>query len=564
MTTISPALILIVGALPLPFLPRLVRVALMLALPVAGFVAAMTLEDGAHWQVAFMGADIELLRLDGLSRAFTYVFLTATFLAGLYCAGSGDDRPGFQAASLVYAGSAVGGVLAGDLISLFVFWELSAIASVFLIWARGTERAYRSGMRYLLIQVGSGVLLMSGAILHVDATGSAAFGALELNAPGGLLIFLAFGIKCAFPLLHTWLTDSYPEATPGGTVVLSVFTTKLAVYALARSYAGEDVLVPIGALMAVFPILYALIENDLRRLLAYSLISQLGFMVTGIGIGTELALNGTVAHAFCSVLYQALLFMAIGVVVLRTGTAKASELGGLGKSMPWTAGFCLVGAASISAFPLFSGFVSKSMILSAAAEGQHGVAWTILLVGSVGAFLHSGIRVPFVAFFGRDSGKRPAEAPMPTLLAMAATAALCIGIGVRPEELYAVLPFAVDYAPYTTEHVVTQLQLLLFAGLGFVWLMRSDLYPRDLPSVNLDAEAVYRRLLPQMVGGFRVTLAEADATVRRQALWIVRRTIVLVHGWAGPGGFLARSGPVGTMALWVVGLLGTYLIVNFL
>ena len=290
-----------------------------------------------------------------------------------------------QVATLFYAGSAIGGVFAGDLITLFLYWEGTAVASVFLIWARRTEGAYRTGMRYLIIQVLSGVLLLAGLLVRYDATGSIEFEAMTLGSLGTWLIFIGFGIKCAFPLLHNWLQDSYPAATITGTVILSAFTTKMAVYALARGFPGTELLIYIGAVMTLFPIFFAEIENDLRRVLAYSLNNQLGFMVVGVGVGTPMALNGTAAHAFCHILYKALLFMSVGAVLYRTGTSKASELGGLYKTMPKTMVCCVIGAASISAFPLFSGFVSKSLILSASATTGHWVVcgvfyWSHLLV----------------------------------------------------------------------------------------------------------------------------------------------------------------------------------------
>jgi multicomponent Na+:H+ antiporter subunit D len=293
--------------------------------------------------------------------------------------------------------------------------------------------------------------------------------------------------------LHNWLQDAYPEATVSGTVILSAFTTKLAIYSLARSYAGTEFLIWIGAAMTAFPIFYAVIENDLRRVLAYSLNNQLGFMVVGIGIGTELALNGTASHAFSHILYKALLFMSIGAVLFRTGTANGSDLGGLYRTMPWTTGFCIVGAASISAFPLFSGFVSKSMIVTAAAnEGYWGV-WLILLFASAGVFHHSGIKIPYFAFFAHDSGQRPKEAPMPMLIAMGLTAFLCIFIGVYPAPLYSLLPFPVDYHPYSTYHVVNQLQLLMYSALAFTVLMLTRIYPPELRSVNLDTDWFFRK-----------------------------------------------------------------------
>ena len=407
-----------------------------------------------------------------------------------------------QVAGLAYAGAAIGAVFAGDLISLFVFWELTAITSVFLIWAVRTEHALNVGLRYLIIQVGSGVLLLTGALVLRHETGSIIFGHIGIESLGGILIFISFGVKAAFPLLHNWLQDAYPEATVTGTVFLSAFTTKLAIYALARGYAGTEILIWIGVVMTGFPIFFAVIENDLRRVLAYSLNNQLGFMVVGIGIGTELAINGAASHAFAHILYKALLFMSMGAVLLRTGTMNGSELGGLYKSMPWTTVLCIIGAASISGFPLFSGFVTKSMILTAAAEEGYWAAWAVLLFASAGVFHHSGIKIPFFAFFAHDQGHRVKEAPVNMLVAMGLAAALCIAIGVYPEPLYALLPYPVNYVPYTTAHVITMLQLLAFAALAFAVLMRTGLYPPELRSTNLDTDWVYRRLAPNLIRSF--------------------------------------------------------------
>jgi multicomponent Na+:H+ antiporter subunit D len=419
-------------------------------------------------------------------------------------------------------------------------------------------------MRYLIIQVGSGVILLAGLIIHAADTGSIAFGYLGLSSPGTALILVAFGIKCAFPLLHNWLQDAYPEATVGGTVWLSAFTTKLAVYALARGYPGTDMLIWIGVTMTAFPIFFAVIENDLRRVLAYSLNNQLGFMVTGIGIGTEMALNGTVAHAFSHILYKALLFMSMGAVLYRTGTIKGSELGGLYKSMPWTAGFCIVGAASISAFPLFSGFISKSLILTAAASEGHFVTWLVLLFASAGVFHHSGIKIPFFAFFAHDSGIRCKEAPWNMLAAMAIAAFLCIAIGVYPDPLYDILPFPVDFAPYTTEHVITQLQLLLFSALAFTWLKRTGLYPPELRSVNLDFDVVYRKGLPAFARGFVRIFGPIDREARRAALGAFGRVVHQIYRHHGPAGALARTANAGNMVFWMIVMLVGYLVIYFI
>ncbi len=550
---LPPGLILILGALAIPFVPTGIRRYYMLALPVLGLAQLLALPTGIQGQVEMFGHSLVFLRVDGLATAFGIIFLIAAFLSVIY--GWHEDESLQHVSALIYSGAAIGAVFVGDLISLFVFWELTAIASVFLIWARRTERAYWAGLRYLVVQIGSGVILLAGVVLHYRATGSIAFVHLGVVSLGTTLIFIAFGIKCAFPLLHNWLQDAYPEATVFGAVVLSAFTTKLAVYALARGYAGTEMLIWIGAVMAAFPIFYAVIENDLRRVLAYSLNNQLGFMVVGIGIGTELAINGTVAHAFTHILYKALLFMSMGAVLYRVGTVKGSELGGLYKSMPLTAGCCIVGAASISAFPLFSGFVSKSLILTATAGEGHWLVWLVLLFASAGVFHHSGIKIPFFAFFAHDSGKRCEEAPTSMLIAMGITAALCIGIGVWPSGLYQILPFPVDFTPYTTAHVITQLQLLMFSALAFSVLMRTGLYPPELRSTNIDSDWFYRRMCPAFLRFLRDVVSQMHLRALLRSQVRLRQFIATVHRHHGPQGALARTWPTGSTVLWVAVLL---------
>ena len=559
---VSPGLILIVGSLLLPFLRGNVQRGYMLLLPIVGFWQTLGLEPGSHGAIDAFGMTLITLRVDSLSLVFGYIFHIAAFLSAIYALHVRDTLQ--HVAGMAYAGAAIGAVFAGDLITLFIYWELTALTSVFLIWARREESAYRAGLRYLIIQVGSGVILLAGIVIHQQQTGSIAFDKLGVGELGPTLIFIAFGIKCAFPLLHNWLQDAYPEATVTGTVFLSAFTTKLAVYSLARGYAGTEMLIWIGATMTAFPIFYAVIENDLRRVLAYSLNNQLGFMVVGVGIGTELSLNGTAAHAFCHILYKALLFMSMGAVLLRTGTIKGSELGGLYKSMPWTTGFCIVGAASISAFPLFSGFISKSLIITAAADGGYWFTWGVLLFASAGVFHHSGIKIPYFAFFAHDSGIRVKEAPFNMLLAMAITAFLCVAIGVYPGPLYAILPFPVDFAPYTVSHVITQLQLLLFSALAFGVLMRTGIYPPELRSVNLDTDWIYRRLLPGVCRGVWRGMVGVHALVTSTALRALDRVLVVVFHYHGPAGLLARTWQIGGAALWVVAMLGGFLIIYYL
>lgn len=445
-----------------------------------------------------MDVGVEVSEQDSkLSLLFAYLFHLACFICLIYALHVKDRVQ--IVAGLLYSGSAIGAVFAGDFITLFIFWELLAVTSAFLVFARRTQASKTAGIRYLIIQVLSGVLLLIGAISYFQQTGSTEIGYIGLGSMASWLFLIAFGIKAAFPFMHSWLTDAYPEATPTGTVFLSAFTTKVAIYMLARTFPGEDLLVYIGAAMTCFPIFYAVIENDLRKVLAYSLINQLGFMVCGIGIGTALALNGTVAHAFNDVIFKGLLFMTMGAVLHRVGHVNGSNLGGLYKTMPKTTIFCIIGAASISAFPLFSGFVSKSMVMAAMIEDGHEYLWLMLLFASAGVFHHAGIKIPFFAFFAHDSGLRPKEAPTNMLVAMGIAAFMCILVGTYPEFLYQMLPWDMEkqYVPYDLTHTLTQLQLLFFSALAFVWLNKQGLYPPELKSVNVDFEWIYRKAMPE-------------------------------------------------------------------
>lgn len=570
MISLPPGIIILVGALALPLLPRSAQAIGALALPALSLAQLLFLSQGVFPGIELAGLSLLQVRVDPLSLAFGYIFHIAAFIAALYALHVRDTIQ--HVTAMLYVGSAIGAVFAGDLITLFIYWEITALASVFLIFASRTQRAYQAGIRYLIVQIGSGVLLLAGILLHYHDSGSLSFdqligpdGNLSDASAGVWLIFAAFGIKCAFPLLHNWLQDAYPQATVTGAVFLSAFTTKLAVYALARGFPGTEVLIGIGVVMTLFPIFFAVIENDLRKVLCYSLNNQLGFMVVGVGIGTELALNGAVAHAFVHILYKALLFMSMGAVLYRTGTIRASDLGGLYRSMPWTSAFCIVGAMSISAFPLFSGFVAKSLTMSAVTEGYYMLTFIGLLIASAGVMEHSGIKIPYFAFFGHDSGIRCKEAPWHMCLAMGVAAVLCIAIGWFPQPLYALLPYPVVYQPYADfGHSVTQLQLLLFAALAFVVLKRTGMYPAEQASLNLDTDWLYRRVAPRVIRQIVAASRQVGQAFLQTGSELGRTLMRLVLNHYGPEGTLARAWPTGSMVLWVAVLLGASLILFYL
>ncbi|MDO6677491.1 Na(+)/H(+) antiporter subunit D [Shewanella sp. 10N.286.52.C2] len=563
MLELPPFVLFIIGGLIAATTRGKLRGALMIAIPVISGLHLWTVPEGVHLQLMFLDYELIPYRADKLSLMFGYIFHIAAFIGIVYSLHVKDTVQ--QVAAMLYAGSAIGAVFAGDLLTLFVFWELLAFTSVFLVWARRTPAAYSAGMRYLIMQVLSGVILLIGALFYISETGSLAFDYIGLDSIAGWLIFIAFGIKCAFPFAHTWLTDAYPEATPTGTVLLSAFTTKVAVYALARAYPGTELLIYIGATMTCFPIFFAVIENDLRRVLAYSLINQVGFMVVGIGIGTSLALNGAVSHAFNDVIFKGLLFMSMGAVLHMTGRINGSDLGGLYKTMPKTTILCIVGAASISAFPLFSGFVSKSMVMSAAMETGHDWVWLMLLFASAGVFHHAGIKIPYFAFFAHDSGIRANDPPLNMLTAMFIAACLCIGIGIYPAALYSLLPYDTGYNPYDATHVLAQTQLLLFSALAFVWLNLKGKYPPELRSTHLDVDWVYRRLVPNALQRIFAVIWKVDGEIRQSIRGKLDQCQqFLARQYKGGGSFISSDYPSGNMVLWVAVILASYLFIGFI
>ena len=483
---VPPAVIFIAGALLVPFFKGRLKKIYLLTLPSLAFLDLLYMSAGKYWIVEFLNYDLIFGRVDKLSMAFGYVFVLITFIGILYALHSENDSQ--HMAALIYAGGALGVTFAGDLLTLYVFWEILAIASVLLILARKISTSSAAAFRYFTWHFFGGLCLLAGIILYVINRGTPEFDYIGLTDWASILIFTGFCLNAAVFPLHAWLPDAYPRATVTGAVFMSALTTKSAVYILARTFPGTELLIWAGAFMTCFPIFYAVIVNDIRRVLAYSLINQVGFMVCGIGIGTQLAINGVVAHAFSHIIYKALLFMSTGAVLYVTGKIRATDLGGLHKTMPFTAVCCMIGAASISAFPLFSGFVSKSMTVAAAAEEHLTIVWFMLMFASAGVFHHAGIKVPFFVFFGHDSGIRAKEPPINMRFAMGIAAFICIFLGVYPQPLYHILPYAVHYEPYTAFHVVGMLQLLMFGALAFTLLVLSGYYPPEMRAVNLDTD----------------------------------------------------------------------------
>lgn len=504
-----------------------VKQLILIAAPILAIISTLTMTSGQYWQFDFIGIPVIMGEVDKLSLVFSYVFTLMALIGAVYSLHVTNAAE--HSAAFVYVGSALGVVFAGDYLSLFIFWELMAFASAYLVFASGNAQSTAAGHRYLLVHISGGVCLLGGILLHYLETGSMLFGVIEQNdSLAFYLIMTGFILNAAVPPLNAWLTDAYPEATITGAVYMCAFTTKTAIYVLLRGFPGTEILIWLGAIMAIYGVVYAVLENDCRRLLAYHIVSQVGYMVAAVGMGSQLAINGAAAHAFAHILYKGLLFMGAGAVIYMTGRRKLTELGGLYKTMPITLCLYMIGALSISAFPLFSGFVSKSLVIAAAEQDHRAIVTLMLILASSGTFLHTGLKLPYYMFYGKDNGikanvlkdsaLKSGEPPLNMLVAMAIAAIACIAIGIFPGMLYQLLPYPVDFEPYSAAHITSTLSILIFTALGFALFLK-HLDPED--TISLDTDWFYRK-------GAAAFMWVAYHPVNRYEQWMSRLSLSLL------------------------------------
>jgi multicomponent Na+:H+ antiporter subunit D len=480
----------------------------LIGIPVIAFTLIHWLPD-SFGHVSYLGFDLVFGRVDQLTRVFLHVFTIMAIIGCIY--GLHVKETGQHVAAFLYVGGSLGVTLCGDYLTLFIFWEMMAFSSVFLVWYRKKRRSIEAGFRYILVHTTGGLVLLAGIFLRYQNIHDLSFVQIATNGAtfADYLIMIGFMLNAAVPPIHAWLPDAYPEASVTGAVFMCAFTTKTAVYVLARGFPGFEALAILGAIMTVYGVGYAAIENDARRILAYHIVSQVGYMVCGVGIGTAMAVNGAVSHAYAHIIYKALLFMGAGAVLEMTGISKLNELGGLYRRMPLAMIFTVIGGISISGFPLTSGFISKSMIIAAAGESHRIGLLLMMTLAAVGTFLSVGIKLPYFIWFGKDSGVEAKDAPWNMNLAMGIAAFLCFFIGIYPDYLYKMLPFPVNYHPYTSYHLAETMQLLGFTGLGF-FIMVKKLTPK--PKINLDLDWFYRK-------GARVFM------------WFALRPVLSSDGW---------------------------------
>ncbi len=514
---IPPAFVMILGGFLIPFLPKKMRSLSFVFFSFASLLYVWILPVGTTLAVQFMNYELILCRVDALSKIFGIIFAFIAFAGSIYSFHVKDTSQ--YCAAILYAGSALGVTFAGDFFTLFIYWEIMAVASTVLIWSRRNTEAKKSGFRYLIYHVFGGGILFMGILLHFSETGSLAVSRLSQGGPlSSWLILLGVIINAAVPPFHTWLADAYPKATITGAVFLSAFTTKTAVYVLIRIFPGWEILLILGTIMTLYGVIFAVLSNDIRGILAYHIISQVGYMVAGVGLGTEMALNGSSAHAFSHILYKALLFMGAGAVLYATGESKLTKLGGLHKSMRPVLILYMIAAFSISGFPLFNGFISKSMITAAAGESHQEIALLLMLLAAVGTFLSVGIKLPYFTWMAEDKGLKPKKIPFNMIVAMGLVAFFCCLHGIFPSLLYKLLPYPVHFEPYSIPHLVETVQILIFAFIGF-WLFRKKLSPHA--AITLDLDWFYRR----PAGLFRKIFVDGIDSIFK---WSTDRVMALV------------------------------------
>ena len=555
-----PALALIGGALLTALISsRQLRAVVVIVAPLICLYLIWQVPDGVVVRSAFLGYPLELVEGGPVRRLFATIFAIMSATGAVF-AFNHARRTELVAAQL-YAAGAVGVSFAGDLLTLFVFWEIMALFSTVVVWCGGTESARAAGVRYAIMHLLGGVILKVGIEGLLVTTGSLDIRPLSAHDFSTWMILIGILINAAAPPLSSWLSDAYPTASPTGSVFLSAFTTKTAILALILLFPGESILVGVGLFMVFYGIFYALLENDIRRILAFSIVNQVGFMVVAVGIGTEMAINGASAHAFAHIIYKALLFMSAGVVVMRTGKHLCTDVGGLFRTMPVTMWCGVVGALAISSFPLTSGFTTKTLISQAAVGEGLTTVYFLLAAASAGVFLHAGIKFPWFVFFQKDSGLRPKDAPWNMRIAMLFFAFLCILIGVYPQLLYPLLPYAVDYHPYKPGKVLFYLQLLLFSGLAFFLLLP---WMKRTLTISLDVDWLWRRGLPLLVK-YVARIGKPPVSAMRNRLQhgagLLTASARHTMGHTGP---LGRSWEIGTTALWIVLLLMVYVFAYYL
>ncbi|NYT06815.1 MAG: hypothetical protein GKC05_00965 [Methanomicrobiales archaeon] len=485
---IPPAFIILAGLLAVPLLHGTGRKIWVTAVGAGGIVAVVLAVSTGTSELSFSlapGIEMVLFTVDPVRAYAGMVFAGATLLAILYALFR--DLPAAETMGILASGgAALGIVYAGDFITVFIFWELLALASLLMIWSAPGSGG--SGFRYLLYHIFGGACLLAGCAITVVVSGSTLLGPV-VPGPGYLLIAIGIGVNAAFIPLHTWVPDAYPRASVTGSVALSIFTTKAAVFLFVVTGGWGQAVAWMGASMAIYGAVFALLQDDVRRLLSYSVISQVGYMVAAIGVGTVAGIDAALAHMANDILFKSLLFMAAGAVIYRTGTSRMSHLGGMARTMPLTTVAAVVGGFALAGLPGLNGSLSKAMVIEAAA----GIPYLapLLIIAAVITVLYVVRFLYFVFFRTAPVSLNKGgiyEAPVAMLAAMTVAAGCCLLFGLFPFLLTALLPGGTYAHPFSSGYLTETAAVFLSAGL-LLLLVRPLRFPGW--SFEADIDRVY-------------------------------------------------------------------------
>lgn len=427
-----------------------------------------------------VGIDAFYFTVHPHGRMAAFCFALVGALSVLY--GISVAKPSEQALSLVGIASALGVSFAGDFITFFIFWEALTFSAGGLILLHKTPEAIKAGSRFLVFQIFGGLVLLFGILQHYAVSGSFM---IDIPQAGLYFFIIGIGIKCAFILVHFWLPWAYPIASFPISVVLSALSTKAALYALSRVIADTNMFVVyVGASMTIYGFTMALAQKDLRKLLSFHIISQVGYMVAGVGLATAQSVDGALLHLFNHMLYKGLLFMAAGSVLYAFNTENVYDLKGspekppVWKVLPIPTFAAVCGSLAIAGTPFFNGFVSKYLLKYSFAEVNP--AGTLLLIASVGTVISFCKFLYFGFFKARANAVR-----MPTFtmnLSMITVALGTILLGVYPKIIHDILPYASKLPYYTATSMWGSLQFILYGTVIFI-ILRKFLDPSNKPKI---------------------------------------------------------------------------------
>jgi multicomponent Na+:H+ antiporter subunit D len=377
--------------------------------------------------------------VDQLSSLMLVVSTVVSLAVLVYASGQGvadGDEEGpisiFHPSFLILVAGVSNAFLAGDLFNLYVGFEILLTASYVLMTMGGTVQRIRTGVTYVVVSVISSVLFLITIAMIYAATGTINMADLSVKLEGlpvgtqmqlHLMLLIAFGIKAAVFPLSFWLPDSYPTASAPVTAVFAGLLTKVGVYSIIRTetvlFPGErldDLLMWVALLTMVVGILGALAQIDIKRMLSFTLISHIGYMIFGVAVGTQEALSATVYYVAHHIVIQTSLFLVAGLIERRGGSTNVDRLAGMARISPLLALLYLVPALNLGGIPPFSGFLGKTGLLQAGVDQGDGLAYA-LVAGSVAVSLLTLLAL--IRVWNRVFLRAPedAEYPDPILLA---------------------------------------------------------------------------------------------------------------------------------------------------